>query len=249
MLFVSWYKSASCFILISLAWNRFIRFRVIFLLEAFIFPPSNLRSGCVFHTSTQIILGLIVVSELDWRKRGQPSSTLLSRGWGEGKAAPYPSRPQRARSVICILHPLPVHLGHFRTFALFLHLLPHAFQRVHRLRASQKGCRSAVLITRSLVTFAAGVCSRYPYLPSQLHWQHTQSILGALLNSQTKWISFYCGNSLPSFILSKRSLSFSLDDLLNAAVQLPLQCAQLFPGISLCALSLQSALNGGTTLL
>lgn len=96
---------------------------------------------------------------------------------------------------------------------------------------------------RSFVTFAAGVCSRYRYLQSQPHWQHTQRILGALLNFQTRRISFCCGNS-PSLIFSKYLQSFRLDDLMNAAVWLLLQHEQLFPGISLCAMTLQSVLNG-----
>lgn len=134
---------------------------------------------------------------------------------------------------------------------------PRSFPSSSSSRASEssqtggitKGCGSAVLITRNFVTFAAGVCSRYRYLQSQLHWQHTQRILGALLNSQTRRISFCFWNSVPSFIFSKYLLSFSIDDLMNAAVWLLLQHVQLFSGISLCALSLQSVLNGVTILL
>lgn len=109
-----------------------------------------------------------ICTRLDWINTNWPSSMLSSSGWGLNRAAPYPPCAQRAYSLVCILHLLLLHLGHLSTLALFLHLPSHALQS-SPTEGIVKGCGSAVLIMGCFVTFAAGVCSRYRYLQSQLH--------------------------------------------------------------------------------
>lgn len=129
---------------------------------------------------------------LDWRKTKQPSSILWSRGRGEGKAAPYPSCSQRAHSFVLYSPPAPGPCGSFQDPRSFpFYLPPRALQRVHRADGDRERLRVSWSYHEKASPPSRQVfCSRYRYLQSQLHWQHTQRILGALLNSQAEEEAF-----------------------------------------------------------
>lgn len=140
VLLVSWYKSAYV-----LFWS------VLHETDSFDLAPyfCSRRSFSLHKSSVQMWFSYFLCSEdnfgsscvctrLDWRNTNWPSSMLSPSRWGLNKAAPYPSCAQRAYSLVCILHPPHLHLGHVSTLALFLHFPSHALQRVHPLRASWK---------------------------------------------------------------------------------------------------------------
>ena len=151
-------------------------------------PPTHtdtyLQFGCVFHTSTatQFILDQIVVrTRLDWRNTSQLRSITQKVRFRWSSTSALMFTKSTFFSLYSPFAPRPC--GSFQ--------YPRSFPSSSSSRSTVSsqtegittGCGSAVLIRRSFVSFTAGVCSRYCYLQSQLRWQHTQRILGSLLNT------------------------------------------------------------------